>query len=305
MKPIASKIGVALVVLATTGCGGNSTDSSPKASPSATPSATAPAAAGHIVYGRFDPEGVTLFTANADGTGKKRLLSEGTYSEVPHWSIDGKRLAVLAFDGDRGVGAIVNADGTGFRAFNSPDGAPNLACTVWSPDSARLACEGFDIPGLDGIYTVRAADGKDLQRVTKHRDLPCAYSPDGTKLLFLRLNPADETHNEMMMMNVDGSGQKYVVDNVDVGCDWSPDGKTLLADSDGSLLIVSLDGKTTKIPIDGVASRGAFSPDGSSIIFSLHPGDHHTDIFTARLDGSHLVQITKSPEDEEFGDWGP
>jgi Tol biopolymer transport system component len=68
---------------------------------------------------------------------------------------------------------------------------------------------------------------------------------------------------------------------------------------------VSLEGKVTKIPVKGVVTSATFSPDGSSIVLSLHPGDHRTDLYTMRVDGSHLTQITKTPEDEEFGDWGP
>ena len=57
------------------------------------------------------------------------------------------------------------------------------------------------------------------------------------------------------------------------------------------------------IPVDGVVTSATFSPDGSSLVMSMHPGDHHTNLFTMQVDGSHRIQITTTPDDEEFGDW--
>jgi Tol biopolymer transport system component len=266
-------------------------------------------ATGHIVYGRFDPEGVALFTANADGTGTMPLLP-GSGAEQPHWSPDGTKLAIAGFDRVV-VGGVVNADGTGYHLFDSPDATLNLACVVWSPDSTRLACEGFDEahPTRNGVYTVRATDGGDLQRVTTHRDIPCAYSPDGSRLGLIRTNPGDEEHSELLVVAVDGTSERRLVTKkVGLACDWSPDGQTILTERNGSLLLVNLNGRVTEIPDEApgssVATRAAFSPNGSSIIFSLDLGDQ-LDIYTMRVDGSDLVQITDSPADEEFGDWGP
>jgi len=62
-----------------------------------------------------------------------------------------------------------------------------LFCGVWSPDGARLACEGFggDDGSLNGVYTLRSSDGGDLQRVTRAAfdDCPADYSPNGHRLL--------------------------------------------------------------------------------------------------------------------------
>ena len=40
--------------------------------------------------------------------------------EQPHWSPDGSKVAVLATDRAMAVGAVVNADGTGYHAFRTP-----------------------------------------------------------------------------------------------------------------------------------------------------------------------------------------
>ena len=84
------------------------------------------------------------------------------------------------------VGGTVGIDGTG-SALREPRRSPEPR--VWGLGAeAPMACEGWDDsdPSRAGIYTVRASDGPDLQRLTRERDIPCDYSPDGTELAFIR-----------------------------------------------------------------------------------------------------------------------
>jgi TolB protein len=249
-----------------------------------------------------------MFTANADGTGVKPL-APGTGGEGPRFSPDGHRIVFAVTSHDRVVGAVINADGSGYRPFAPPKGTLNRPCALWSPDGKRLACEGFDDnnPALQGIYTVDATSGGDARRLTDHHDIPCGYSPDGTQLLFLRDNPADETRNQLMVVSAQPGGTPRLIrKDVDLSCDWSPDGKQLLTEADGKLLLLDLRGAATVIPIPlRKASRGSFSPDGKHLVFS-GTATAKEDIYTANIDGSELRQITSTPgEDEEFGDWGP
>jgi TolB protein len=235
--------------------------------------------------------------------------------EQPKWSPDGSTIAVAGPNGDQIVGGLIAADGTGFHLFAPPDRTLNAACVLWSPDGIRLACEVWDDdhPGRHGVYTVRAADGGDLQRVTRGRDIPCAWSPDGSQLVFMR-SGSDEDRFFLMIARSDGGWERRL-GFVEVGgaCDWSPDGRTILTELDGSLLLVDLDGKVNPIHIQAPAgatytwsSRPAFSPDGSSIVFSFDAGDGQADIYTIRTNGSDLTRITDTPNDgEEFADWGP
>jgi TolB protein len=267
-------------------------------------SSPGPGMSGHLAYGRFSGSAVSLFTASADGSDPMPLLP-GVSGEGPRWSPDGQLLAVVTTVGDDVVGSIVRSDGTHRRVFSRPAGAPNLACNTWSPDGRRLACEGFDDrhPALAGVFTVSAEDGRHAVRVTTHRDAPCAYSPDGSRILFLRLDGSDEEHNHLMTVDVDGSHEHLVThQRVGLSCDWAADG-TMLSEIDGSLVLLGASGDVTRIPVDGTAQRGAFSPDGSHIVFSLRQ-DTQEDLYTVRTDGSELRQITATPYDEEFGDWG-
>ncbi|MEO3939287.1 hypothetical protein V3N99_21445 [Dermatophilaceae bacterium Soc4.6] len=249
-----------------------------------------------------------MFTARPDGSGVRPLLA-GSGGEPRQWSPDGTLLAVIATNHGPLVGSTVRADGTHQHVFRLPPGAPpSLPCGIWSPDAQRLACEGFDDahPDRAGMYTVRASDGLQLVQVTKHRDVPCSYSPDGTRILFLRLTAEGEEHNQLMTVQVDGSHEHLITQSaVGLSCDWSPDGRTVLSEMKGSLVLFDPSGTPTPIPIatGGSAGRGAFSADGSHIIFSFKVGAQE-DIYTVRTDGSDLTQITDTPANEEFGDWG-
>jgi Tol biopolymer transport system component len=282
------------------------------------PSGPEPTAQGQIVWGYWDDEdNLHMSTANADGTNIQPLLPRLGWVGAPNWSPNGQRLALYVggsglAEADQGddvlvTGGIVNADGTGFHAFASPDQTLNLACFQWSPDGDRLACEGFDDsdPSRDRLYTVRATDGGDLRAVTTgHRVGMCGYSPDGSRIAYLQ----DDRHPTVV--NIDGTGKRRITDSAffDGGCDWSPDGGTIIAASDGSLIAVGLDGTETQIPVPGdtVSShRPAFSPDGASIIFMANTEGEQYDIYTMHLDGSEPVQITDTPQEEDFADWGP
>ena len=52
------------------------------------------------------------------------------------------------------------------------------------------------------------------------------------------------------------------------------------------------------------ATRGAWSPDGTWIVFSRVTSTGE-DIYIVRKDGANLHHVTDTPgQDEEFGEWG-
>jgi WD40 repeat protein len=307
-----------VATLISAGCSSNGADVN--TGPASSITSTSPSVStsrGHIVWGYWDDEdNLHMSTANAEGTNIRPLLPRLGWVGAPNWSPDGQRLALYV--GGSGLpgqtddvlvtGGLVNADGTGFRSFESPDRTLNLACFEWSPDGDRLACEGFDEadPSRDGLYTVRATDGGDVRSVTTgHRVGICSYSPDGSQIAYLQ----DNRH--LTVINVDGTRKRRLTDTTfEGGCDWSPDGRSIIAGAGGTLLEVGLDGTETEIPVSGdtvYSYSPACSPDGSSIIFMANTdtsGELH-DVYTMRLDGSEPVQITDTPQEEDFAEWGP
>lgn len=300
-----------LVVLAlAAGCGGSAAPEEDPAEP--TRPSSSPKPEGRILFSRDMASGEVLhFIVGTDGSGETPFAPEREF-EARNLSPDGSLLAISALDG-RGlfVGGTVGIDGTGYRLFANADPSLHLVCGVWAPEG-RLACEGWDDsdPSRAGIYTVRASDGSDVQRLTRHRDIPCEYSPDGTELAFIRTG-ADDARGTLMVRDAAGGNARSLLADVrltGVPCDWSPDGSSILAASDGALHFVTLDGESSSLVgdgIDGYAMGGLWSPDGSHVLFSMALEDDRFDVYTAAADGSDLTRIVDSGLLEESANWLP
>jgi WD40 repeat protein len=256
--------------------------------------------------------GTEHFVARVDGS-REWSFAPGLQIDVRSISPDETRLAVVAAnDEGRIVGGTVKVDGTGLRLFEGPHPTLNMACGWWGPD--RIACEGWDDedPLRSGIYTVRASDGGGLRRLTRDRDYPCAYSPDGTRLAFIRVTEDIGTNEEagnLLLVDADGGKPQVLLEGVGesgMACDWSPDGTTILAGrSDGSIVLVSPGGEATPFVaagIDGYAEGFRWSPDGSRFLFSMNL-DGQFDVYTVGADGSDLRRITESHLDEFGEEW--
>jgi Tol biopolymer transport system component len=272
-----------------------------------------------------------VYTVDPDGTDEQLLYNN---SEVGQWSPDGTRVALVTQLGPPQV-LLFNVDDGSSVYFGLPfDLYPDLAlfCTVWSPDGTRLACEGQGQtdPSLSGVYTLRASDGGDLQRVTYEPtgdDCPSDYSPNGKRLVITRAN---ETTYEIDTVKLDGSGMKRITpEGMDFNfCNgsWSPQGNQVVFsahvpnanDFHSSVWVVHSDGTGLRqLPIagpcggrfDDPSTFGCFnpvwSPDGHKIAFGRNQDDGQRDLYTVNADGSGLFQVTHTDDISEFnGDWG-
>jgi Tol biopolymer transport system component len=285
--------------------------------------AKAPGPNGRIVFGRFDPaiEGFRVFTANPDGSHEVQLLPGA--AECPRWAPNGSKVLVCV-ESPKGLirPATVNPRGSGFTLLDNPDPTLNLGCWAWSPGGTRLACEGWDDVNPDrpaGVFTVRSSDGRGLVRVTANpygdHDIPGDYSPNGSRIVFLRVNPLRQL-GALFAVNVDGTGLRRLTPwgfAQDAGS-WSPDGRWILfGHPDGNLYVVHPDGRGLRqVTVDtgpgqSYAFQPGWSPDGKRIVFSmfLESAGDQEDIYTVRADGTGLKQVTNTPDIEEFADWGP
>jgi Tol biopolymer transport system component len=212
------------------------------------------------------------------------------------------------------VGGTVGLDGTGLQLFDAADPTLNLACSVWTPESDALACESWDDehPARWGIHTVSATDGQAPQRLTHGPDIPCAFSPDGSQLAFVR----------QRSRNSDGTGtlalldiESGVVDPMLTGvaiagnpCAWSASLNSIIASKDGSLVRVTpgVSTRPTPIPlgVEGWVEGATWSPDASRVLFTLYTDDG-SDVYTAEIDGSDPVRLTDPPMGGQDGVWLP
>jgi Tol biopolymer transport system component len=283
---------------------------------------------GQIVFGRFDPalNDEVSFTVNPDGTHLHQLFPGA--SEAPHWSPDGSQIALLACLDPPvcDTAAVIVNPATGkFRGLTMPDPDIETPCPLWSPDATRLACEGFGVsdPGLNGIYTIRTSDGRGLTRITSNPggdDSPADYSPDGSRLVFLRIDPGRPANaaGALFVINLDGTGLHRItpwgLPGSEATGSWSPNGRSILfGDGNGSLYVVHPDGTgLAKIPLaTGSLSRAfapGWSPGGTKIVFALFtrtsPGTQQEGIYTANADGTEVHRVTNSPVSDNSPDWG-
>lgn len=280
---------------------------------------------GRILFGLFDADTQSdhLFTISADGT---HVLDLGVSTDPgAHWSPDGSRILVSR-TGPAALlrPATIRADGSGLTLLDATD-VPllSLACSTWSPDGARLACEGFNETGHDeigGLYTVRSSDGGGLTRLTETRVIPVDYSPDGTQIAFFEKTNRD--FGFLAVVNIDGTGIRRITPRSFAAgsASWSPDGRwiaftafTGFSRDGGDLYLVRPDGTDRQridLPKDsGLVSAGSptWSPDGSWIAFrGFEESSLDADVYAIRVDGSDLRQITDTPGvDEGDLDWAP
>jgi Tol biopolymer transport system component len=272
-----------------------------------------------------------VYTVDPDRTDQQLVFNN---SEVGQWSPDGRRVVLflqpsgqqLLFDVDTGESTDL-----GFPDKHYP--GLLLFCGVWSPNGARLACEGQSEtdPNRNGVYTVRASDGGDLQQVTSEPtgdDAPGDYSPNGKLLLITKLS-FDPFNYGLYTVRVDGTGLRRILpDGMDFrfgSGSWSPQGNEIVfssrfpnGDYHSSIWVVHSDGTGLRqLPVAGPCGGliadpttiGCFnpnwSPDGKKIVFGRNADDDQRDLYTVNADGSGLFQVTHTPDISEFGgDWG-
>ena len=297
------------------------------------PPAMAGPSTGHIVFSSPLPGGgASVGVVAPDGSGLAGV-PVGTDLEdfdKSTWSHDGTHLLhsnVFVFDLP-GVElafrpAITDADGGNLRVLRLPDQPADMYCSTWSPDDTRIVC------AADGnLVSLRASDGGGAVVLTHTpyggKDLAVGYSPDGSRLAFLRSRPGpqngkrgdDQAEREALFVaDADGSHARQVsawgllLPHELAGANWAPNGRSLISvDRHGRLVEIAADGSGVRkvgLDVDGkyFAVTPDYSPDGSRIVFGLFQGGP-SDLWVADADGSDSHPVTDTPDASEwFPDW--
>ena len=216
-----------------------------------------PGANGRVAFAKFDAAtgngNTQIYTSNPNGSDQKLLLAADSCCAA--WSPDGRRIAVghSTTDG-RITTAVVNPDGSGLDVKTIPDPTLNLECSAWAPDGSRLLCTGWD--DIDnsrprGLFTIRASDWGDLRQLTTNpngaqgvNDDPGDYSPDGTRVVFLREWPGTD-RGILFVTGIDGGASKEITPGLHADCcsaSWSSNGRWILYTDLGTLEVVHPDG---------------------------------------------------------------
>ena len=330
-RALLASLAIGLAGLGLAACGDDSdkqsgTDQTKPAGASATATSAGPQRLGAgelIAFDRVVPgaEERDLYAVGADG-GKPRLLRSP--GDSPHWSPDGSALAFNAcLNPPDCTTAVALLDRSTGEVHGHLMQDPDLftACIIWAPSAKELACLGVSEakPRRNGVYTIRASDGKGLTRITSNpggEDSPLAYSPDGSQLLFARGKSDDSAHQALFVAPISGGQPRRItpLGYADDSASWSPDGRTIVFGTNGALYRVGADGHglaeiALKMPDGSSAQASAqaafdvsFSPGGERIVFSLaspNPG-----LYTARADGGDVMKLTDSPTEDHHANWG-
>jgi Tol biopolymer transport system component len=287
--------------------------------------ATVGGANGQIAFALFNPAvgDNAVFTARPDGSDQREVFPGP--AEGPRWSPTGSRIAMVCFEGNFEFvrNCTMNPDGSRFVQLRPDHPTLNQGVGPWSPDGARLAFEGWDDAHPDvvpGVFTMRSRDGGDLERVTSNpyggHDIPADYAPNGRRLVFIRDDPSqDNDPTALFTVHLNGTGLRQITPWALSANDprWSPSGNRIVFAAEGAIFLINPDG-TRLVKIQQPARFGfsfspVWSPDSTRILFASvvfdrrHP-DGQEDLYTMNPNGSHIAQITDTPEFEESPDWG-
>lgn len=238
----------------------------------------------------------SLYAIDPDGTNLKHISL---------WGYPGS----IAVSPDAALVALSNGDGGEFSPRNiyvmKVDGTQRRRITTvpevdfrlrslqedgpaWAPGGTHIVfasnrcCDGHSTMERYGLYVVRP-DGSGLRALTNvvASDMYPAWSPDATRIAFIRSESA--FRSEIWMMDVDGSDPRPVVRNnrQNIAVAWSPDARHLAyatvidQNEDWQLRVVRADGtgdhlifSCTDVCNSGGRALG-WSPDGQEIAFVI------------------------------------
>ena len=260
-----------------------------------------------------------LYTVRPDGTGLIRLTTGLWIISEFGWSPDGTSLVARGYDcrytppecGLLSHVWVIPADGGGARslvagsnASLSPDGRTLAFGTNW--DGASLYTQDISLVEADGSGTPRLLAQGAFQP---------QWSPDGTRIAFIRESPAGLL--EIWLMNPDGRGQVNLTQGrgYDHQMAWSPDGSrlvfTTIASGDqgnSAIGVMNADGTGRVMLTDGAsdARNPVWSPDGTQIVFVGTPAPPGTDVevYVIRADGGAPVNVSHNSDwSDGYPDW--
>jgi Tol biopolymer transport system component len=217
-------------------------------------------------------------------------------AQEPSWYPAGRIAFASGGKGNcRGGIWIVNANGLGARRLTMSGRNPD-----WSP-AGELA---FDDRG-----SVKVLSGTSAPRVVIARGTNPAWSPDGTKIAFVR-------DGSILVAGTDGSGERVVVSGA-MDPDWSPDGTELVfarpQTTNPGLGVVGVDGRGLRSLTTDSDRHPAWSPDGRRIAYAHCTNAHAgcprdvSQILEVAPDGTGKRVRTEDGDetDDTAPAWGP
>jgi Tol biopolymer transport system component len=276
-----------------------------------------PRPGGAVVFNRLDSTGIALYTLDL-GTGTEQQIRE--VEDFVTMSPDGSRFFTGVIRPDGRIGPeTFNSDGSASALLPLPDRSIQLGVGVWSPDGERFLVGGWDDTDASrgGLYTIGSIDGDGLIRLTEPgnppADHPVAYSPDGSRVMFIReVKPYDHSGPmDVYVVGTDGEGLVRLnppgtTSGLD-GQSWSPDGRQVAFvaakgsfwDDDRAVFVADADGTDAhRITPWNVTYRAEWSPDGEWIAYDFDSSGYGDppDLYVVHPDGTGRTKVTSNED---------
>lgn len=261
----------------------------------------------HVAFLTKSNQSTSIHVMKTDGTGRTVLTPEPGDYDIPIWSPESDRLAYVYQQENKPQIYIVSTNGndpllltsiSGNQVGGWSGGENEIVFSVGNGDNP-----GIYIRNPDGVNQIKLKD-------SENGDIQPIWSPDSTKIAFLRSNA--DGNSDIYVMKRDESKIENLTNSEGSESDisWSPDGKQILyvlssQDKPSEIYVIETEDSHSPKKLtsnQAVDNQPVWSPNGSRIAFvSYLDGD--AEIFVMDVDGKNQTRLTNNESEDTDPSW--
>jgi TolB protein len=209
-----------------------------------------------------------IWTVKADGTGQIRLTGEQDDGS-PHWSPDGTRIVFHRLR--QGSNRIWVMDADGSDQIELADGS----YPAWSPDGRQIVYSSLRDRSLHLVDPRGMRDARLTRPGRGTLDLQPDWSPDGSRILFVRYLEDTGFPGDIAIVEADGDGFMQVTTNWfrdEFDPAWAPDGSLIVFSGtpkpiagEFAILTMDLTGDNKRVVVGPSGARNYLEPSWQPI----------------------------------------